>query len=125
GIFVVHSFFFVAIDEGRPVDRRVHHVLDIGVGDGFAEEVTRFDGGINGVALQDAWGGGDDLHFVFRLLVFLDVKAAGGLIALTAFAADADGVVAESGINRKDHIAVNGAVGGDGERSLQDRLAGR
>ena len=60
-----------------PIMRRgMHHVLDFGVGHRFAEEVTRLDGGLNGIALKDALHSRLHSHLVLRLLVFLDVEVA-------------------------------------------------
>jgi hypothetical protein len=67
--------------------------FDLGARDGFAEEVARFDGGLDGVALEDAGGGGLDGDLVLRLLVLLDIEVAD--VDELAVALKSDAVVAE------------------------------
>jgi len=74
--FLHRKLLLIAVGEWHPVAGRVHDVDDSGARDGFPKVVASFDFGLNGLALENERQIGIHAHFVFGLLVFLDVEAS-------------------------------------------------
>ena len=71
----MHFLFLVSHQVG-PVPLSMHNILDLGASHRFAKVVLGLNGGIDGIALQDALLLRRHAHFILRLFVFLYIEAA-------------------------------------------------
>ncbi len=104
--FVVVALLVLHGVKRIPVVGFVDDILHAAARHGLAEEVARGDQRLYGRALQHAPLVRGDPHFVFRLLVLLDMESA----ADVAFAhVHLDGIVAERGVGLDRHVTLDRA----------------
>src|SRR5207302_1144914 len=107
----------------RPICLAMHHVFDLCAAHRFAEVVFGFDGGANGVALEDALLVGRYPYLVFGFLVFLHAEAAAHAVTASGLAAHGDGVITERGIGAEGEVSVDTAELRDGGLGVIDLAA--
>ncbi len=121
GVDLAESFAVVGIVEKRePVLGAVDGVLHFGAGHRLAEEVTGVDGGLRGIAFEDARLGGHDTDFVLGLLVLFHVEAT--LHIRFRGRMNQDGVSSQRGRGGEREFVVQRAVGAGSESFPVDRL---